>query len=66
MANQTPRQFWTARRDEASSKMQAARGKATVRKWNRARQVAEMSIRQIDSEARGEESMVVSSEGFDA
>ena len=66
MANQTPRQFWTARRDEASRRMQAARGKATVRKWNRARQVAEMTLRQMDRDERGEESMVVSSEGFDA
>ena len=66
MANQTPRQFWVDRRDEARSKMQAARGKATVRKWNRARQVAEMTLRQMDRDERGEESMVVSSEGFDA
>jgi len=66
MANQTPRQFWVDRRDEARSKMQAARGKATVRKWNRARQVAEMTIRQIDRQASGAESMVVSSEGFAA
>lgn len=64
---QTEREYWTERYEEARRQMDEVRSVGAVRRWNRARQVAGMMMREAARREAGDNrSMAVSSEGFDA